>query len=88
VHGEAVASILDARPCPLAEATIVFADPPYEVGIGHELLPRVALSALPALAWLVVEHRTRAAFEPPHGMRVERQRRFGDTTLTYFVPDS
>lgn len=85
VHGEAVAGVLDARPCPLADATVVFADPPYDIDVGDELLARVALEALPSMKWLVVEHRTRASIVAPPGMTMERARRFGETTLSYFV---
>ena len=86
VHAESVAQVMSARPCPIADATIVFADPPYDVDVGDDLLAHVSLDVLPALMWLVVEHRTRVIIEPPSGMSIERQRRFGDTTVTYFVP--
>ncbi len=85
VHADTVARVLDARPCPLAAATIAFADPPYEADIDDELLRRIDVAALPALHWLVVEHRTRVVPATPDGMQSERARRFGDTTLTYFV---
>jgi len=85
VHAEATASVMEASPCPLGDATIVFADPPYDADLAGELLRRVTLAKLPSLSWLVVEHRTRAMVEAPHGMTMERQRRFGDTTVTYFV---
>lgn len=86
VHPGAVASVMDARPFPFAGTTILFADPPYDDGLAGELLPRVTLGEMPSLSWLVVEHRTRSALAVPPEMRVERQRRFGETTVTYFVP--
>ncbi len=85
VHAQRVAHVLDTRPCPIAETTIVFADPPYDADIGEELLTRVALDVLPSLSCLVVEHRTRVAVAAPRGMTTERERRFGDTTTTTFV---
>jgi 16S rRNA (guanine966-N2)-methyltransferase len=85
VHAEGVAQVMSARPCPIADATIVFADPPYDVDVGDDLLSHVSLDSLPALVWLVVEHRTRAVIDPPQRMSIERQRRFGDTTVTYFT---
>jgi 16S rRNA (guanine966-N2)-methyltransferase len=85
VHEAAVANVLDARPCPIADATIVFADPPYDADVGEELLRRVALAAMPSLSRLVVEHRTRVSVAAPPGMTKERERRFGDTTTTTFV---
>jgi len=33
----------------------------------------------------VIEHHTRTALTAPPGMTIERARRFGETTLTYFV---
>ena len=87
VHGESVARILDARPCPIADATIVFADPPYDADLDRELMQHVSLEALPHLEWLVVERQTRAAVAAPPGSRLERERRFGETTVSYFVPD-
>jgi 16S rRNA (guanine966-N2)-methyltransferase len=87
VHGAAVAGVLDARPCPLADAAVVFADPPYDVDAGDEWVSRVAVDALPRLQWLVVEHRTRAAIVAPAGLTMERARRFGETMLTYFSRD-
>ncbi len=87
VHGAAVAGVLDARPCPLGDAAVVFADPPYDVDAGDELVSRVAVEALPALQWLVVEHRTRAAIVAPAGLTMERERRFGETMLTYLSRD-
>ncbi len=85
VHEAAVAHVLDARPCPIADATIVFADPPYDAEVGEELLARVSLEAMPSLACLVLEHRTRVRVAAPQGMTTERERRFGDTTTTTFV---
>jgi 16S rRNA (guanine966-N2)-methyltransferase len=85
VHAASVVDVLDARPSPIADADIVFADPPYETDVAEELLGRVTLDAMARLAWLVVEHRTRTRLVAPPGMLVERQRRFGDTTLSTFV---
>jgi 16S rRNA G966 N2-methylase RsmD len=51
------------------------------------LIARVVVEALPALQWLVVEHRTRVSIVAPAGMTMERERRFGETTLTYFTRD-
>lgn len=86
IHPDAVARVMEARPFPLADATIVFADPPYDADVAGDLLRRVTLAFLPLLSTLVVEHRTRTAVEAPRDMVIERQRRFGDTTVTYFVP--
>lgn len=87
VHGESVARILDARPCPVADATLVFADPPYDADLDEALIRHVALDALPELEWLIVERQTRAAITAPAGMTMDRERRFGETTVSYFVPN-
>lgn len=87
VHAEPVARVLDGRPCAIADAAVVYADPPYDADVGRELLERFDAGAMRALSWLVVEHRTRAAVVPPGGMRVERRRRFGETTLSYLAPE-
>ena len=86
VHAARVADVLAASPCPLADAAIVFADPPYDMNAGDDLLAALDPLALPALDILVLEHRTRSAVVPPAHLRVERERRFGDTLLSYFVP--
>jgi len=85
VHARAVAEVLDARPSPIGDASIVFADPPYDADIGDELTGRITIDSMPLLEWLVIEHHTRTALTAPPGMTIERARRFGETTLTYFV---
>ena len=86
VHAGTVASVLDARPSPIADATIVFADPEYDVDPNAELLRHFRASDFVQLAWLVVEHRTRVELTPPDGLALVRSRRFGDTVLTYLAP--
>jgi 16S rRNA (guanine966-N2)-methyltransferase len=81
-----VESVLAARPCPIADARIVFADPPYDVDPNDGLLGRFHAPEFARLEWLVVEHRARVALTPPSGLVVVRQRRFGDTVLTYMAP--
>jgi len=86
IHPGVVARVMEAHPSPIADATVAFADPPYDADVTADLLRRVTLAELPSLSWLVVEHRTRTPLETPPGMAIERERRFGDTTVTYFVP--
>ncbi len=86
IHAGSVGTLLDARPCPLADSHVVFADPPYELDVNDGLLGRFCASEFGALRCLVVEHRFRMMLAPPAGLRVERERRFGDTVLTTFVP--
>jgi 16S rRNA (guanine966-N2)-methyltransferase len=86
IHAARVADVLAAVPCPIADATLAFADPPYTVDASADLVAALRPGALPALATLVVEHRTKAPLAVPAHLRRERERRFGDTTLTYLVP--
>jgi 16S rRNA (guanine966-N2)-methyltransferase len=87
VHSARVADVLRARPCPIAEAEIVFADAPYDLDLAVEMLGVLNMEACPGLRRLIVEHRARMPAHPGPGLRVERTRRFGETMLTYFVPD-
>lgn len=86
IHAAGVPAVLDARPCPLGDTRVAFADPPYDADVGGELLSRLHVAEFDGLETLVVEHRTKVALTPPSGLQVGRERRFGDTTLTYFVP--
>ena len=86
VHQERVAEVLAAAACAIADATIVFADPPYTVDASDDLFHHLRRATLPALEVMVLEHRTRSAVGAPGHLRVDRDRRFGDTMLTYFVP--
>jgi 16S rRNA (guanine966-N2)-methyltransferase len=86
IHAATVGTVLEQRPCPLADATVVFADPPYDAGV--DALAELRPPELKNLQVLVIEHRSRVPVHAPHGMRLDRERRFGDTTLSYFVPAS
>jgi 16S rRNA (guanine966-N2)-methyltransferase len=86
VHEGTVAAVLARRPCPVAGAAIVFADPPYGADPEAEMWRHFRAAEFAALEFVVVEHRTRVAVAAPEGLALERERRFGDTTLTYFVP--
>jgi 16S rRNA (guanine966-N2)-methyltransferase len=86
VHATTVAAILDAEPCPIADATIVFADPPYDIDVNNEMLQRLRANVFAQLETVVVEHRVRTVLEPPAGLVVTRARRFGDTVLTTLSP--
>jgi len=87
VHASAVAGVLDAEPCPIADATIVFADPPYDIDVNEEMLRRVRVAAFAALETVIVEHQVRTVLAPPPGLVITRARRFGDTVLTTLSVD-
>jgi len=86
VHQARVAAALGARPCPLSDATVVFADPPYDLDANVDLMAVLAPDALPNLEVLVLEHRARQPVEQPAHLALARERRFGDTMLSYLVP--
>lgn len=86
IHDAGVSAVLDARPCLLYETYIAFADPPYDADLRVEFLDRLRVDTFAGLAILVVEHRTKMKLTAPSGLQMDRERRFGDTTLTYFVP--
>jgi len=86
IHAAAVQAVLDASPCVLRDSRVAFADPPYDANAQDELLSRLRASEFGELETLVVEHRTKVELTAPAGLRIDRARRFGDTTLTYFVP--
>ncbi|HEU4364099.1 MAG TPA: RsmD family RNA methyltransferase [Candidatus Krumholzibacteria bacterium] len=86
IHARRVAALLDERPCPIAGAQVVFADPPYDLDLNDELLTRFRAREFAALRCLVVEHGVRSTLAVPAGLVVGRARRFGDTVLTTFVP--
>ena len=88
IHEGTVSEFITRVPCPFADATVLFADPPYEADVNADLLVRFRPGEFRAMETLVVEHRSKRALVPPAGLRVERERRFGDTTLTYLVPAS
>jgi len=87
VHHARVAEVLSRDPNPLADAEFIFADPPYDLDFDAEFLRALNLSRLGALELAVIEHRSKRQVTAPPGWGVERERRFGDTTLTYLVPE-
>ena len=86
VHATTVAAMLDTDPCPIGDATIVFADAPYDVDVNDEMLRRFRVDVFENLQTVVVEHRFRTVLEPPAGLVITRERRFGDTVLTTMSP--
>ncbi len=80
-RGEALAALRSARAA--AETyDLVLIDPPYRRAgeMGGELSPALAL-LLSAQARVVVESDRRTPLELPWG-EIERERRYGDTTIT------
>ena len=86
VHRARVAELLAREPNPMAGSSIIYADPPYDADLAAELLDALDAARFPDLDAVVVEHRTKQRVVPPPSLRIERERRFGDTTLTYLIP--
>jgi 16S rRNA G966 N2-methylase RsmD len=86
VHRARVAELLAREPNPMAGSSIIYADPPYDADLAAELLDALDAARFPDLDEVVVEHRTKQRVVPPPSLRIERERRFGDTTLTYLIP--
>lgn len=87
VHHARAAEVLSRDPNPLSGASIIFADPPYDTDVESEFLEVLRPGRFEHLDMVVIEHRSKRAIVPPRGFRIERERRFGETTLTYLVPE-
>ena len=68
---------------PLPE--IVYADPPYRSGHAKMVLAHLDRNPYSQLELLIIEHE-RAEPEFPKSLRVWKEKRFGDTVVTYFEP--
>jgi 16S rRNA (guanine966-N2)-methyltransferase len=86
VHQGSVADILAREPNPLAAASIIFADPPYDMDLAGAFLDALRAERFPRLEAVVIEHRSKRPVTPPPGLCVDRERRFGETMLSYLVP--
>lgn len=74
------------RVCPeeVAAASLVLMDPPYDDPSLERALAALDAAA-PAGATVVVEHAFRRALPAPARLRVQRQRRYGDSAVTVLV---
>jgi 16S rRNA (guanine966-N2)-methyltransferase len=86
VHRARVADVLAREPNPMADSSIIYADPPYDADLEAEFFQALDPTRFPELGTVVVEHRTKQRMVPRQSLRLFNERRFGDTTLTYFVP--
>lgn len=82
--GDCLHPVHAARPC-----NLVFIDPPYRSGAAAE-----ALGALTRAGWIapgalcVVETAANEAVEPPEGMTVLDDRRYGAARITYLIREA
>jgi 16S rRNA G966 N2-methylase RsmD len=86
VHRARVADVLAREPNPMADASIIYADPPYDADPNAEFFHHLDVTRFPELEMVIVEHRTKQRIVPQLSLRLFNERRFGDTTLTYLVP--
>lgn len=86
IHGADACRILTASPSPFADATVIYADPPYEDEVVRSLTLGIHAANFPRLACFVLEHSARAAHDAPDGLELTKTRRFGDTSVSYFNP--
>jgi 16S rRNA (guanine966-N2)-methyltransferase len=86
VHATRVERFLDGAPAPAGRWTIAVLDPPYEtrdiVAPLRALAPRLAPGAT-----VVVKAFWRTEVPAPEGLTVVRERRFGETMLTFLEAD-
>lgn len=65
---------------------LIFIDPPYGEGVVEETLQEVVRrEILSPDGVIVVEHATRYAVIPPPRLVIANRRRYGDTTVSFFV---
>ncbi|HEX6790103.1 MAG TPA: RsmD family RNA methyltransferase [Candidatus Krumholzibacteria bacterium] len=87
VHHARVAEVLARDPNPLRGVSVLFADPPYDADIERELLDALRPERFDHLDMAVIEHRSKHAVVAPDGFLIQRERKFGETTLTYLVQE-
>lgn len=84
VHEMSVESFLDEGLA--APGRLVYADPPYESGAARFVLAHYCQTRYAELRRLVIEHR--GELDPAGGfVRLDREKRYGDTTVSFFVPE-
>jgi 16S rRNA (guanine966-N2)-methyltransferase len=86
VHRARVAELLARAPNPMADSSIIYADPPYAADLDTEFFHDLDPARFQALRVVVVEHRTKQKVTATQALRIDHERRFGDTTLTYLRP--
>ena len=75
---------LDSQPAVLATSDFVFLDPPYDDAVLDRVLQHLDRSAAPATVF--AEHSKRQHVPELARLRVDRERRYGDTVVTVLKP--
>ena len=86
VHRARVAEVLARESNPMGDCSIIYADPPYDADLDAEFFHALDAARFPKLRTVVVEHRTKRPVIAQASLRIDYERRFGDTTLTYLGP--
>jgi 16S rRNA (guanine966-N2)-methyltransferase len=64
---------------------LIFMDPPYGKDVVGKILEEIARRGILAVTGvLVAEHASRDRVLPPVGLELSQQRRYGDTTVSFF----
>ena len=77
---------LEGSPAAIKGARLVFLDPPYEDVVMDRALK--ALDLLDTSATVVAEHSRRQQMPSLRRLRIDRQRRYGDSMVTVMIPSS
>lgn len=86
-HQQAARLVVGKIPKILAKVkgrfSLILADPPYDWGEPHSLLPALSPLAEPG-ALVVVEHHHKTPYAETAEWSLERQQKFGETRLSFF----
>jgi len=64
---------------------LIFMDPPYGKGLGEKTIEEIARRGiLNPTGVIVTEHSSKEEIIPPLGLVLSQQRRYGDTTVSFF----
>jgi len=64
---------------------LIFMDPPYGKGLGGKTIEEIAQRGiLTSVGVIVTEHSSKEEIIPPLGLVLSQQRRYGDTTVSFF----
>jgi 16S rRNA (guanine966-N2)-methyltransferase len=68
---------------------LIFMDPPYDKGLVGKTLEEIAgRGIITSTGVIVAEHSPKEEILPPLGMVLSQQRRYGDTSLSFFQEES
>jgi len=83
-RGDALAFLVGEFAALSSAPFVAFADPPYDSGDAKKVLAHFDANPYPQLELLVVEHRAGALDAPTGSLQLRREKRFGDTIVSYY----